>query len=81
MNEEIKAVVDAWTVAGRVPSYHEEKKTQLYREWRSLANAVQKLVDRYITDQDKGAIPLLYGLKVKESSLIPEGEFWISKKQ
>ena len=43
-----------------------------------LCQALEQIKE--LEDENKGAIQLLYGLKVKESSLIPKDEIWISKK-
>jgi hypothetical protein len=41
--EAARAVVDAWTIAGPVPSYHEAKKQELRRDWPALAQALDEL--------------------------------------
>lgn len=40
----IEAVVSAWQNAGPVPAYHYAMKSKLFREWPTLAEAVDALV-------------------------------------
>ena len=41
----MQAVVDAWIIEGRSPEYHNRAKAELGRNWRTLFNAISKLVD------------------------------------
>lgn len=43
-NAAIEAVVAAWQNHGPVPEYHYAMKSKLFREWPTLAEAVDALV-------------------------------------
>ena len=43
--KEVAAVVSAWTNAGPVPAFHLKHQTRLRREWPTLANAIDDLVN------------------------------------
>lgn len=37
-------LVQAWKNPGRVPTYHYHKQAELYREWPTLAKAIEAFV-------------------------------------
>lgn len=47
VNSPISAVLRAWKVEGRSPSYHRKQKDRLRGEWPSLYNSLSRLVYVY----------------------------------
>ena len=43
--EREREIVEAWTNEGRMPSFHREMKAKLYREWPTLAVAIERLTN------------------------------------
>jgi hypothetical protein len=43
-SSEINSLIEAWVNEGRAPEYHRRLKAKLKREWKPLADAIEKIV-------------------------------------
>lgn len=46
MEEEVRKVIAAWVLEGKNPEFHKAEKEKLYKNWPTLAKAIDDLVLR-----------------------------------